>query len=74
MEIKRADVERMFKHYIERKRYNQSKDSCSQDGLYSAGECSEAEKWLKLCGVDLSYERIQEMVEGKREIRAFDVP
>ena len=69
MFISKDNLEKMFQRYIERKRYNQSVRSDSQDGIYSAGECNEAEKWLRLFGVDLSYETIQPMVEGKTPIQ-----
>lgn len=65
-------LENMFRHYIERKRYNYSCKPGTQDDLYSSGETAEAEKWLRLFGVNLSYERIQDMVCGKRKIAAFD--
>ena len=67
--VSRKKLEEMFARYIERKRYNQSVRSDSQDGLWSAGECAEAKKWLELFGVDLSYERIQSMIEGKVPVR-----
>ena len=65
----REKLEEMFAHYIERKRYNQSVPSDSQDGLWSAGVCAEAKKWLEYFGVDLSYERIQPMIDGKVPVR-----
>ena len=58
---------KQFSHYIDRKRYNISHPSDSQDGLYTAGECAEAEKWLSLCGVNLDYERIMDLVNYRRE-------
>lgn len=73
MEIYKEKIQEMFEHYIERKRYNQT--GClpgSHDDTFSAGELHEAEKWLKLFNVDLSHERIQPMVEGEREVEAFD--
>lgn len=72
MILKKEKVQEMFERYIKRKRYNQSHSSSSQDGLWSAGECSEAEKWLTLCGIDLSYFRIQNMIDGTRDPIAFD--
>lgn len=59
----REFLEERFAHYIERKRYNQNCRSDSQDGLWSAGECSEAEAWLNFFGVDTSYEIVQPMVD-----------
>lgn len=73
MEISKEKIQEMFGYYIKRKQYNQA--GCipgSHDDTFSAGELHEAEKWLRLFGVDLSYERIQPMVEEKREIQAYD--
>lgn len=69
--INEETLEGMFRHYIEKKKYNQARNSDSQNGLYSAGECEEAEKWLELFGVDLNYFRIQQMVEGKIPVSPF---
>ena len=65
MFISKDNLEKMFQRYIERKRYNQSVRSDSQDGIYSAGECNEAEKWLKLFGIDLSYEKSSQWLKEK---------
>lgn len=65
-------LQEMFEHYIQHKRINQAHPSDSQDGLWTAGECSEAEKWLELFGVDLGYSRIQPMVEGKMPPKVFE--
>lgn len=67
--IKGEELEKMFQHYISRKKYKQ--ESGGQDTIWSAGECSEAEKWLSLFGIDLSYFRIQDMVDGKAKVSAF---
>lgn len=72
MDISREFVESMFERYIDRIRYNQKCTPSSQDGFWSAGEISEAERWLRNLGVDLSYARIQPMAEGKTEVRAWD--
>lgn len=58
---------RQFSHYIDRKRYNLQQPSNSQDGLYTAGECAEAEKWLALYGVNLEYSRIMDLANYRRE-------
>ena len=63
--VTRKNLEELFAHYIERKRYNQANSSDPQNGLWSAGECDEARKWLSMFGVDLSDETVQPMVEGK---------
>lgn len=62
-----SDVELnvMFERYIDRVMYNRSKPSNSQDGLYSAGECREAERWLSLFGVDTSYEHIENIIKER---------
>lgn len=65
-------VETMFKHYIERKKYNQDCAPGSEGEIWSGGEISEAEKWLKQLGIDLSYVRIQPMVNGNAPIKAYD--
>lgn len=67
--ITEKKLEKMFEHYIARKKYNQESSSGSQDSLWSAGECEEAEKWLKCFGADLSYETIQPMISGKAEVQ-----
>lgn len=69
MKISREKIEEMFQHYIERRKYRSK--STGDDAMWSSGECSEAEKWLSLFGVDLDYCRIQEMINGKAEIKAF---
>lgn len=61
--VTRKKLEEMFAHYIDRKRCNQAHPSDSQDGLWSAGECNEAAKWLSMFGVDLSYETVQPMMK-----------
>lgn len=58
---------KQFSHYIDRKRYNMNQPSDSQDGLYTAGECTEAEKWLALYGVNLEYARIMDLVNYHRK-------
>jgi hypothetical protein len=63
--ISEEDAAMMWDHYISRKKYNQSVASDSQDGLYSAGECREAERWLKLLGMDTSYERVQAAISER---------
>jgi hypothetical protein len=68
MEISREQLEKMFKHYVERKRYNQSCIPRSYEDTYSYGECAECENWLKLFGVDVSYEIVQPMIDGRTEI------
>lgn len=63
-----AEVNAMFEHYVERKMYNQTQPSDSQDGLYSAGECREAERWLSLFGIDTSYERIHAIIAERKAV------
>lgn len=72
MYLSKEKVTEMFTHYIEQVRCNQQHRSDSQSGLMTFGSIREAEKWLALFGIDTSYERIQPMVEGKAELRAFD--
>lgn len=67
--VTRKKLEEMFAHYIDRKRCNQAHPSDSQDGLWSAGECNEAAKWLSMFGVNLSYETVQPMIEGKSPVK-----
>ena len=68
--ITEEQLNEMFKHYIERRHYKQN--STGEDAIWAGGECEEAEKWLKLFGVDLDYFRIEEMIHGEREIKVFD--
>ena len=58
---------KQFSHYIDRKRYNINHPSDSQDGLYTAGECAEAEKWMSLYGINLDYARVMDLVNYRRE-------
>ena len=70
--ISDKSVQEMFEHYIYRKRDNQMHPSDSQESLWAAGECQEAEKWLEQFGVNLDYDRIQPMVDGKTPVKAFE--
>ena len=67
--IMHEQLQQMFEHFIKRKRY--SLNSTGLDYAWSTGECSEAEKWLKLFDVYPEYERIQAMVkeEKKKDVR-----
>lgn len=72
MNISREFIEKMFEHYIERMRYKQNQPSSSMNCMWAAGEVAEAKLWLEQLGVDLSYARIQPMVDGMTEICAYD--
>lgn len=65
-EISKKDVFHEFRHYIERKKYNNQQLCGSPDELFSAGECWEAERWLKLLGVNLDDDRIKALTEERR--------
>lgn len=67
----REFIEEQFRKYIERRRYIQFSRYSSADDLWYPGEIAEAEAWLKHFGVDISYERIQPIVEGKAPMSAF---
>ena len=64
-----AELAAMFEHYIVLTMYNQRCRSDSQDGLYSAGELRECERWLKLFGMDTSYEHIQKIIQDKEKTK-----
>ena len=66
IKIRKEDVFHEFRHYIEQKKYNIQQLSDSQDTLHNAGECKEAEIWLKLFGVNLDDNRVRELTEGRR--------
>lgn len=63
-------LQAIFEHYIERRIY--VNNSIGYDKIWASGECKECERWLTLFGIDLSYERIQPMIDGKKEIKVFD--
>lgn len=65
MVVPDSTLKYMFDHYIERKYYNQLHPSDSQDGLYSCGECAEAERWLDLFGIDTSWERVNALIKER---------
>lgn len=68
--ISKEQLQKMFEHYIDRMRYKQN--STGSDTIWTAGECEEAKRWLRLFGVKLSYERIQPMIDGTKEVKVFD--
>lgn len=68
--ITEKEVLEMFTNYIARKRYHYQSSSSSPNAIYNEGECHEAEKWLKLCGVNVEKDRITDFVNGTRH--AYD--
>lgn len=63
-------LQKMFEHYIERRRYAQH--STGYNTIWVGGECDEAERWMVLFGIDISYERIAPMIRGDALVLAFD--
>lgn len=68
--ITEEQLQEIFENYIFRRRY--ANKSTGYDGMWTCGEVKECEKWLKLFNIDLSYERIQPMIYGTKEIKVFD--
>lgn len=58
----------MFTHYIERMRELQTMPAGSVDSIQCAGECTEATKWLKLCGININTARITDLLNGHRKV------
>ena len=65
-------LQKMFERYVWRMRQRQHETSGSYNEAWVSGECEEAERWLECFGVDTSYERIQPMIEGESDTKAFD--
>ena len=60
----------MFDHYIdlkvtERRETYYSCNGVSGNGVWISGACNEAERWLTLFGVDVSYSRIKPLIEER---------
>lgn len=62
------ELKRMFIHYIKRMREVQNLPADSMDSIRGAGECTEAEKWLKLCGINMNAARITDLLNGHRKV------
>ena len=62
------ELKKMFIHYIKRMREVQSLPADSMDSIRGAGECTEAEKWLKLCGINMNAARITDLLNGHRKV------
>lgn len=56
-------LDEMFEHYIETKCKVINSSHGSQSEMWFSGECEEAERWLKLFGVDVSYEVVQPLID-----------
>lgn len=55
----------MFDRYIDLK-VTERREACgSYNEAWISGECKEAERWLKLFGVDVSYSRVEPLIEEK---------
>ena len=62
----------MFDHYIDLK-VTERRETCyscnggwiSGNGVWISGACKEAERWLRLFGVDVSYSRIEPLIEDR---------
>ena len=65
-------LQKMFERYIASMRRKQNEAPGTYDDAWFSGVCEEMEVWLSCFGVDVSYSRIQPMVDGKSEIKMFD--
>lgn len=63
-----STLRKMFTHYIERMRELQVLPADSADSIRCAGECAEATKWLKLCGINMNAARITDLLNGHRKV------
>lgn len=55
----------MFDHYVDLK-VTARREACgSYNEAWISGECDEARKWLELFGVDVSYNRVEPLIEEK---------
>ena len=66
-----VDIKYMFCRYIEKKRAVRKEIHATYNEAWVSGEIHELEYWLKKCGVDLSYERIEPMICGEQEIQVL---
>ena len=60
-----------FNRYIERRRGMNHFEN-SQNDIYAVGECMEAERFLKIMGVNIDNDRIKDFIEGRRQIFSSD--
>lgn len=63
MEISEKKLDEMFERYIN-KRVEAARSSGYNEG-YCYGEADECRKWLEMFGVDMSYERVEPIIEAK---------
>lgn len=66
------DVEKldeMFNHYLELRWKVINSSHGSQSEMWFCGECEEAERWLKMFGVDVSYEVVRSLLDEMRKER-----
>ena len=61
--ITQEKLDEMFEHYI-RVRINAAQSSGYNEG-YCYGEADECKKWLEIFGVDVSYERVEPIIEER---------
>lgn len=61
-----------FDRYIDRRRHNLDHSENGKDDIYTAGECREAERFLKIMGVNMDDSRIQDLIEGRRQVFSSD--
>ena len=60
-QISEEKLEEMFEHYIERR--CKAIDASGYDEMWICGEADECKRWLELFGVDVSYNRVQPLVD-----------
>lgn len=55
----------MFDRYIDLKVTERMEACGSYNEAWISGECKEAERWLKLFGVDVSYSRVEPLIKER---------
>ena len=63
--IAEEKLNEMFDHYIALMVKERQESHGSYNEAWISGECEEAKLWLKMFGVDVSYGRVEPLVEKK---------
>ena len=62
-QISEEKLDEMFEHYIERK--CKARKSYGYDEMWISGEADECKRWLEMFDVDVSYERVEPLIEKR---------
>ena len=63
--ITEEKLNEMFDHYIDLEAKERQESHGSYNEAWISGECEEAQRWLKMFGVDVSYDRVKPLVEER---------